>query len=137
MFLLLWNNEQPISLCICYPFFLSAWGRTNGRRTIEALTIPVVVGVEGDEDDLDDGEEHEAVDDEGEHAEHVVRVPDAVVEGGRVDVQGRRPDVAVQDAHALERQPQRPPPAILQGVMGNRKQRVKLLLPFYSAGCGW
>jgi hypothetical protein len=84
----------------------------------EALTIPVVVGVEGDKDDLDDGEEHEAVDDKGEHPQDVVRVADAVVEGGRVDVQRRRPDVAVQDAHALERQPQRPPRAILQTRQG-------------------
>jgi hypothetical protein len=45
-------------------------------------------------------------------------VADAVVEGGRVDVQRRRPDVAVQDAHALERQPQRPPRAILQTRQG-------------------
>jgi len=84
------------------------------RVECKCSSIPVVVGVEGDEDDLDNGEENEAVDDEGEHAEDVVRVPDAIVEGGRVDVQWRRPYVAVKDAHALERQPQRPPPAILQ-----------------------
>jgi len=77
--------------------------------------------VERNHDDLDDGEEHEAVDDEGEHPEDVVRVANAaavaaVAEGGGVDIQRRRADVAVQDAHALERQPQRRPPAILHAL---------------------
>ena len=38
---------------------------------------------------------------------------DAVPERARVHEQRRRANVAVQDPHALERQPQRRPPAIL------------------------
>ena len=55
---------------------------------MQALTIPVIVGVERNHDDLDDGEEHEAVDDEGEHHQDVVRVANAaaVAEGGGVDI---------------------------------------------------
>lgn len=76
-------------------------------------TVAVVVGVQGDEDDLDHGEEQEAVDDEGEDAQDVVLVADAVLEGVGVDVERRRAQVGVQDPHALEPQPQRPQPAIL------------------------
>ena len=55
---------------------------------MQALTIPVIVGVERNHDDLDDGEEHEAVDDEGEHHQDVVRVANAaaVAEGGGVNI---------------------------------------------------
>jgi hypothetical protein len=70
-----------------------------------ARTVAVVVGVEGDEDDLDHGEEDEAVDDDGEDAEDVVRVADPVLEGVGVHVQRRRAEVGVQDPHALECQP--------------------------------
>lgn len=76
-------------------------------------TVAVVVGLEGDVDVLDDGEEHKAVDDEGERPQQVVGVADAVLESARVHEQRRRPNVAVQYPHALERKPQRLRPAIL------------------------
>ena len=102
------------------------------RRLVTVLTIAVVVGSEGDVDVLDDGEEEEAVDDEGERAEKVVRVADAVAERARVDEQRRRANVAVQDAHALERQPRRPSPAILPVLAragGSGRGRVQRVLP--------
>lgn len=82
----------------------------------------MVVGMQGDEDDLDDGEEHEAVDDEGEHPDDVIGVPNAVLKSAGVDVQRRRPNVAVQDPHALERQTHRPPPAILQYMHAGQRE---------------
>ena len=72
---------------------------------LRVRTVTVIVGVERDEDDLDHGEEDEAVDDDGQHAEDVVLMLDAILEGVGVDVERRRAEVGVEDAHALERQP--------------------------------
>lgn len=85
----------------------------KGSSRKKEVTVAVVVGAEGDEDVLDDGEEGEAVDDEGEGAEQVIRVADAVLERARVHEQRRCPDVPVQYSHALERYLQRPRPALL------------------------
>lgn len=81
---------------------------------VKDVTISVIVGMEGDKDQLDDSEEQEAVDNEREHAQDVIWVTNAVLKSGRVHIQGRRPNVAKQNSHALKRQLQRPPPAILQ-----------------------
>lgn len=105
------------------------------RRQQHIHTVPVVVCSERDVDVLDDGEEEEAVDDEGEHAQEVVGVPDAAGEGARVDVQRRRPDVAVEDAHALEGQPQSPsPPFVLLLPAAARPRRVPVqrVLPLHA-----
>jgi len=77
----------------------------KARLHLRVRTVTVVVGVERDEDDLDHGEEDEAVDDDGQHAEDVVLVVDALLEGVGVHVERRRAEVGVQDADALERQP--------------------------------
>ena len=77
----------------------------------DLLTVSIVVGVEHDEDVLEHGDDDEGVDDEGQDAEQVVVVLDAVGESAGVDVERRRPDVAVDDADALEGEVQRPGPA--------------------------
>lgn len=97
-------------------------------------TVSVVVGAEGDVDVLDHGEEYEAVDDEGEDAEEVVGVPDAGGEGAGVDVERRRPDVAVEHADALEREAQRLAPplmAVVAGAAGPGGVPVQRVLPLH------
>lgn len=86
-------------------------GVDKTKDNIYIYTFAVVVGLEDDEDVFKQGDEDDGVEDEGEDAEDVVVVADAVGEGARIDVERRGTDVPVHHADALEGKAQyhRPP----------------------------
>ena len=82
------------------------------------LTISIVVCIQHDEDVLEHRNDDEGVDDERQDAQQIIVVLDAIREGAGVNIERRRPDVAVDDADTLEGKMQCPGPAPLRHPQG-------------------